>query len=763
MKRYISKNQKRSDALSKVTGEATYTHDIVVPGMLFAKVLRSPHAHARIRKLDVSKAAALPGVKAVATWENTPRKLFNSTGMMAFLYPGAKPAMDEYIFDQMVRHVGDEVAAVAATSEEIAAEAIRLIEVEYEPLPALLDPLDALEEDAILIHGDIQDNNIASGTHTIRQGDFEKGWAECDVTYEARVKLPIQKQAQLETHAAVAEYRNGELTVWSPTQSVHGTKYILAHIFDMSAGNIRVMNPPYVGGAFGVRVGFGGKAEGIVSCLSMLSGYPVKLVLTREEDFTVSDTRHSGYVDIKLGAKADGRFHAFGMNAYLNTGAYGTHGIEVAACLGNMATSTYRVPNIFFEGASIYTNIVPAGAFRGFGNPQAVFAVETAVDALAKKLDIDPVELRLKNRIRVNDEWPLSYPCSSTALDECIKQAAAKIGWSEKRGRAGQGRFRRGVGLGAGTHFCGYDELAHVSLELETDGSLSVFTGNSEIGTGHITSLQQITAESFGCEIEQVNIKYGDTRGTPYDVGCHSTRSVFAIGNAISMAAGELKEQVLQYAAGAMGCSAEALSIESGRVRGGPEEMDLGQLARDGHIHKTHFSAEGKSKEAVTVTPWEAHAAEVEVDTLTGMVKVLKVVAAHDVGVAINPQLVEGQIEGGVVIGIGYATREEMSINEKGEVYNSSYHTYMLPTFADTPEIEPVIVESYEPRGPYGAKGVGECGLVPTAAAIAAAVEDATGVRFLEIPLTPQRVLDGLQAACVTCQAEKEGGTIDVE
>ena len=746
---YVGKRLPRQDGYAKVTGKATFSHDVSLPGMLYGKVLRSPYPHAKILAIDVSKAAALPGVKAIATWENTPRVLFNTSATMTFTSPHQEPVLDQYIFDNVVRYVGDEVAAVAATSEAIAAEAVKRIQVTYEELPYVLDPLEAMEEAAPEIHPCQAGKNIPGEVVRLGMGDFHSGFAQSDVTFSGMVKVPIQKQAQMETHAAVAQWQpDGGLTVWSTTQTPHPSKMILAHVFGMPQSKVRVANPPYVGGGFGVRIGLSAKAEPIAAVLAKLSGQPVKVVYDRHEDFTASDTRHGGYLWVKLGAKKDGTFQALELRAALNTGAYCSFGVETVGVAGAMGISVYRVPHISFEGHSVYTNIVPAGAMRGFGNPQAMFAVELAVDNIAKQLGRDPADLRQQNIMQVGDAWCLPYSCSSTGLAECIDKVCASIGWAEKRGKKQEGTLRRGVGIGVGTHvsnswpFCvDYD---NVYLRVEQDGSLHLATGAPDIGTGTTTSLLQVAADAVGVPYSQVAMTFGDTQSTPFDIGSHASRTLYAVGHAIVEAAETLRKDILSYAAEVLEVPGENLQLAEGIISGSGKETSLADIAYHAHLRNKQFVVAGRSIPP-NAPPWHAHAAEVEVDMATGMVRVLKIAAAHDVGKAINPTIVEGQIEGGVVMGVGYATREEITYDEKGRPYNDGFHKYMLPTADDIPEIDAILIESCDPTGPFGAKGVGECGLVPTAAAIASAVEDAIGIRFTEIPLTPVRVLKGIK------------------
>ena len=760
MKEYniVGKSVRRLDAVEKATGTATFSTDFSLPGMLYGKVLRSPYAHARIVSIDTTEAEKLPGVKAVATYQNTSRELFNTSATMTFTVPALEAVMDQYIFDNIVRYVGDEVAAVAATSEKVAEEALKLIKVEFEELPAVFDPLEAMKSEAPDIQGHCSEGkNIPGEIIKIPMGDVAKGFEESDIIIEKSFKLPIQKQAQLETHAAVAQVGvDGKITVWSTTQTPHPTRMILSKIFRVPHSKIRVLNPPYIGGGFGVRIGLSAKAEPIAVALSILAKKPVKVVYSREEDFIASDTRHGGYVTVKLGAKNDGTFHSLDLKAVLDSGAYCSFSCETPGVLGAMGLSVYRIPNEYYYGHSVYTNKTPAGAMRGFGNPQAMFAIESVVDMIAEKLGMDPLELRLKNIMKVGDPWCLPYPCQSTGLAECIEKGARSIGW-ERRGKMNQpgAKKLRGIGVGVGTHcsnswpFCvDYDNAI---ITVQQDGSIHLASGVPDMGTGTSTTLPQFAAEVLGVPLGVVSLTFADTQSTPFDIGSHASRTCYAAGTAVVAAAKDARKQILEYAGDLLQVPPESLDIKDSRIyiisqdQGEDKNtITLQELAYHAHLRNKQFIGIGRIVPG-NAPPWHAHFAEVEVDTETGQVKVIKIAAAHDVGKAINPVIVEGQIEGGVLMGVGYATSEEIRYDAKGRQLHDSLHKYMVLTAEDVPEIDAILIEANEPSGPFGAKGVGETGLVPTAGAIANAVYDAIGVRFYEIPLTEEKVYNALK------------------
>ncbi|MCG8401619.1 MAG: molybdopterin-dependent oxidoreductase [Firmicutes bacterium] len=768
----VGKSVRRLDALEKVTGKGVFTTDIYLPGMLYAKVLRSPIPHGRIVSIDTAKAEQLPGVKAVVCYKNSSRLKFNTSATMTFTVPPLKPVLDQYIFDSVVRYVGDEVAAVAAVSEKVAAQALKLIDVQYEQLPSVYDPLEAMKPEAPVIHEDCPDGkNIPGEKVHLALGDVEQGFSESELVVEETYKVPVQKQTQMETQAAVAQVSaDGKVTVWSTTQTPHPTRQILSHIFGIPHSKIRVLNPPYIGGGFGVRIGLSAKAEPIAVELALKTKKPVKMVYDRKEDFIASDTRHSGYVTIKLGVKKDGTFHALQMKGVLNTGAYCSFGTETPGVLGAMGLSVYRMPHLCYDGHSVYTNTTPAGAMRGFGNPQAIFALDSTVDIVAEKLGIDPKELRLKNIIKPGDKWCLPYPCQSSGLEKCIQKGAERIGW-ERRGRLNNGeKLKRGIGMGVGTHvsnawpFCGDYSNAYVTVQ--QDGSIHLAVGVPDMGTGTKTTLGQFAAEIMGVDLEQVYVIISDTESTPFDIGSHASRTCYASGTAVVAAAKDAKKQVFEYAADLLGADVKDLDIVDGVIYAMDREKELQdcagsglcQIGRDGKpkkitLEETAYRAHLANKQFIGVgriipenaPPWHAHFAEVEVDVETGQVRVVKIVAVHDVGKAINPVIVEGQLHGGLAQGIGYAVSEEICYDRAGKQLQNGFHKYMQPTAEDIPEMEAHIVEAAEPTGPYGAKGVGETSLVPTAAAIANAVYDALGIRFKEIPLKEERVFQALQ------------------
>lgn len=749
--RFVGQSVPRKDGYDKVTGRGLFTHDIFLPKMLYAKVLRSPYAHARVLSLDTAAAEAMPGVRAVATWENTSHTLFNTSATMVTTNPGTEPVRDQTVFTNEPKYIGDEIAAVAADTEAIAEAAIRAIRVEYEELPCVLDPLEAFEKDSPEVQpGFTKEHNVCGEAIHIDFGNIEKGFAEADYIVEGEVKLPRVKQAQMETHAAVASYKgDGTLEVISTTQTPHPTKMIIAYTFGLPESKVQVKNPPYVGGGFGVRIGVSGKAEVIASALSMLCQRPVKYVYTREEDFIASDSRHGGYLKGRLGFNKDGKFVALDTTAWLNTGAYATFGVELLGVCGACGTAgTYHMPNLKYTGYPMYTHQETAGAFRGFGTPQGTFMVETLVDKAAAKLGMDPLVLRKMNTMKEEDENWFPFSMGSIAVNECLDKAAEAIGYQEKRNLEHKGVIRRGVGIACGSHvsnaapFC--VDYNVVTMRIEQDGSMLVASGIPEIGPGSTTALLQVAADVMGLDLDRITMQFGDTKAGPFDIGSHATRTLYTVSQVIMKAGKQLKEDIFDYAKDFIQADPAEMTLENGVVCGGGREISLKDLAYEGHLRGKQFIATANLVPPNSI-PYYAQAAEVEVDMETGLVKVLRVAAAHDVGRAVNPRLAEGQIEGGVLQGVGYAVREEMTYVDGKGFYNDGFHKYMLPTADDRPEIIPILVESNDPKGIYGIKGIGEVGVCPTVPAITAAVENATGIRFTEVPLTPGRVLQKIR------------------
>ena len=781
----IGKSVNRRDGEEKVTGEGKFTCDVYLPGMLHAKVLRSHLPHARIKSIDTSKAEALPGVRAVITHKNVSDTLFNYAASMVEAPHGVTCVMDQRIVDNVVRYVGDEVAAVAADTVEIAEAALELIKVDYEVLPFVLDPLEAEKPESVNIHPDKLHNqwahNCPGQRAEIDKGDIDKGFEEADEIVEVSVYLKPVKQMQMETHSAVAEVeRDGSIRVWSTTQNVQISRTQLAHIFKVPMSKLHVKNPPYVGGGFGIRIGLSGKAEIIAIALAKAAKKPVKYIYDRHEDLIASDTRHGGYLSVKLGAKKDGTLTALDLSAVLNKGAYASHGGAIFGTTGVMNTALYRCPNIRYRGYSVYTNIAPGGAMRSYGSCQGNITVNRAIDEMADRLGIDPLEFRYRTATRKGDEYTLPYANDSSTLYKCMETGAKNIEW-HKRGEynAQKGTLRRGLGMSIGTHWSGgypfMVDYENAFITLQADGSVNVATPANDIGTGSKTTLAQIAAEALDVPLECVNLTYADSESTLAGFGSHSSRSVYMHGNAILNAAKELRKQIFEFAASITGEKEDNFEMSDGIIRNvnstkcfSPEifkrqvfvdsdtevkseptsSLTLQDLAFYAHYLNKQLYAAG-SIGNINSPPWHCSFADVTVDTETGEVTVNKMVGVHDVGRVINLEIVEGQIQGGALQGVGQALGEELTYNKNGQPYVTDIHQYMQPTILDAPPNKALVEEEDDPRGPFGAKGLGETPLVCPAAAITNAVYNALGVSSdhtqVQLPLKPERVLALIQ------------------
>ena len=727
----VGKPVPKVDGPELATGSAVYGYDVKIPNMLHAKILGSPHAHAMIKKIDVSTAESLPGVKKVITFKDVPKVSFNPGFYMV-------DPKDKFIMNEKVRFVGEPVAVVAAVDEDTAEEALGLIEVEYEVLPAVFDPEEAMKPGGPKIH-EAERNLVAHITN--EWGDIEAGFKKADYIFENRYTTSRQAHAPIEPHACLATYELGKLTIWSNTQVPFQLRHTLSETLGIPQNRIRVITT-YIGG------GFGGKHEiifePICAILSMKTGKPVKLRLTREEVFYATTTRHPCIVELKTGIKMDGSIAARHVRVILNTGAYASHGPAVAGAMSTREVGLYRSPNFKFEADVVYTNSPIAAAFRGYGNPQQTFAVESQLDDIAEKLAIDPVELRLKNVIQATDIylWTRSK-MKSYGLKECITKAAKTIDWEQKAKDRGRDEIKkRGVGIACLMHNTGaapfLKEVSSAIVKVNQDGSVQLVSGLVDIGQGISTTAVQIVAEELGVPFKDVVITRPDTEFVPLDRGTYASGTLYIGGEAARRAAADAKQQILTRAAKTMKVKISDLDIKDGYIsvkRGLKVKKSVGEVVGEEQIIGRETFA--PSENAPT---FGAQTVEVEVDTENGEVRILKLVYAHDLGKAINPAIVEGQIEGGAVMGLGYTLTEDFVLDGEGRSINKNFTDYKILHATDIPEIKPIIVESKEPTGPFSAKGVGEPSLVPTAGAIANAIYRATGARVQDLPLTSQKV-----------------------
>jgi len=760
----VGKNVLKVDGIPLATGQPKFTLDMDIPGALIGKLLYSPHAHAEIDSIDTSEAEKVPGVVCILHHGNVPRVPYTTAGQG---WPEPSP-YDTVLFDKKVRYVGDRVAAVAAETEEAALEALRKIKVEYKILPAVFSIDEALAPGAPIIHDEPDAQGIYDAKRNIAAavdvpvGDLERGFAESDVIVEATCEVPYVQHAALEPHCVAVYFdEDGRLVIRSSTQVPFHIRRIVSRVLGIPIHRIRVIKPR-IGGGFGSKQEV--ILEPIAAALALRTGRPVVMNLSREEVFVSTRTRHPYRVRVKLGAKKDGTLHALEMEALASAGAYGPHSGTVLYNVGSKSFPLYnKARHLRFHGKAVYTNLPVAGAYRGYGATQGFFALEVAMDELAEKLGMDPVELRLKNHIRAGETSPIFEKLGegregkpqvvrSCALAECIKIGAERIGWYEKRkSPRREGSWVYGVGMSCamqGSGITGVD-MAAATLIMNEDGSFRLLVGATDLGTGSDTVLAQIAAEVLAVPVEKIVVYSSDTDFTPFDKGAYASSTTYVSGNAVLQAAEKVKEQILLVASRILDEPVENLDLEREKVvslRTGKEVpyWEIGHRAFY-VTEQQHIMASASFACPESPPPFAAFFCEVGVDTETGVVKVEKFVAVADCGQPIHPKLAEGQLEGAVVQGIGHALFEEMLFSERGSCINRTFFDYRVPTSLDVPEIEAILVPTNEPTGPFGAKSIAEIGINGPLPAISNAVYHAVGVRLNRAPFTPERVLAALR------------------
>ena len=739
----IGKSIPKQDGLAIVTGEPIYTGDFAPKGLLHLRVLRSPHAHARITKINTELAKNLPGVQAIFTHEDIIRRPYTTAGHMD---PVPDP-LDHYLLDNKVRFVGDRVAAVVAESVAIANHACELIEVEYEILPHVLDPVVAMQGE-VIIHDELdstgicdRQRNLAGQIH-LETGDIQRGFQAADLIVANTYHLPPVQHTHLEPHISISWLDEaGNLVVRSSTQVPFHCQRILAEIFDLPREKIRVFKTNMGGG-------FGNKQEILTEDLCVLAtlktGQPVQWEMSRYEEFACTNSRHAMTIHLKTGVKQDGTLVAIEMTATANTGAYGNHGQTVVFLTGYVPLGLYRCEHKFYQGWAVYTNTMPAGAFRGYGATQGTFAIECQLDEIAHKLGLDPLEIRQKNIIRPGDILKLGRSddhfnlIGSYALEECFAKVKIAIqssldsvteqvetismGNAHPTKLEDQTQYKKGIGYAVSMQGSGLSKihLAKAELSLEKDGKFCLRTGAVDVGTGSDTSLRQIVAEVLGVTINDIEIITADTANTPFDAGSYASATMYISGQAVKLAAEKFRE-LLTTIPEFNGVNYQEVAQKNPGLR-----VDSEYAADESTLT---FAVQG---------------VEVIVDIQTGKVKILRAVQAIDLGTAINPRICLGQATGGTAMGIGYALTEELLRDDQGKIINPSFRAYRIPTAADVPPMEVFLVESQDPHGPFGAKGVGEITTNCTAAAVANAIANATGVHLYQLPMTPERVWQGL-------------------
>jgi CO/xanthine dehydrogenase Mo-binding subunit len=763
--KYVGKELPRVDAFEKVTGMAKFVADMEVPGMLYGKFLRSPHAHARIIKIDTKRAEHHPGVVAAITGQAFPYR------------------MGLYVRDKMViakdkvRWAGEPVAAVAAESEEAAEEAIELVEVEYEPLKPIFDVNEALKPGAPLVHEDlaqyehspvftpIPGTNIAN-IFKIRKGNIEEGFKRATTIVENEFSMPQVSHAAMETRTCMAQYfPDGSTEVWTSAQSPFAVRYILSHALGIPLQKINV-HVPHVGGGFGGKAGI--NFEPLVVLLSKFSGgRPVKIMLTREEEFTTAPLRQGFYGSIRTGVDPEGKITAEQIKYLYDAGAYADYGVNPGRAAGYSCTGPYEVPNIHADSITVYTNHPYGTAFRGFGHLEFLWAVERQMDLVAHKMGLDPVEFRLRNVLRPGSITPTGEKLRQDAgrVDECIKAAAEAIGWGKREGLSGIGKLR-GIGIAALWKAPAMPPNAASSaiIKFNEDGSANISVGVTEIGQGTTTSLVQIAAEELGIPVEKIRvIPERITDLTPYSWQTVASRDLFMEGKAVIAAARDAKEQILDMASQALRVPKGDLMLENEILfpKGQPERgIPLQQfvmgytypngsaiggpvIGRGSYVPRGLTYLDPETGQGFPALKWTfgAQAVQVEVDPETGEVRVLKVASAFDIGKAINPLLVKGQVYGGVLQSLSIGMMEEYIYDEKGAMLNSNFTDYKIARASDMPDEHIVtLIENPQLDGPYGARGIGELTMLSIPPAIANAIFDATGVQMFRLPMTPESV-----------------------
>ncbi|MBM4326815.1 MAG: xanthine dehydrogenase family protein molybdopterin-binding subunit [Deltaproteobacteria bacterium] len=784
---FVGKSHPRFDA-EKVTGKARFINDIKAPRMLYGKILYSKRPHARITHIDTSKAERLQGVRAVLTGFNTPDV------RVGFL--GDQIALKR----DKVRQFRDEVAAVAAINEEIAEEALELIRVEYEDLPAVFDPIEAMKEGAPLIHevdarGKPRRNNILPLPWKLEAGDVQKGRSESAFVVKDTFRTTWVHQVCMGTSGCIAEFDvNNNLQFISVTNVPFGGKDRL----DMFLRNLGIRGStriltPYVGGSFGSKLDTD-IYEFIAVLLAWKTKCPVKILFDRLEEFTASPPRQPIIGTVEQGCDKDGRLTFRVVEMILDNGAYTSWGATTPSVMMVPISTLYRVPNISFRATCVYTNNIYAQAMRGYGNPQATYVVEQSMDQLAVEAGIDPIEFRLINANEPNETSPMGLKITTCPMKECLEEVKTRLDWKKKQGK----HDGHGVGVACFLHVGGgarvyRSDAQGLILKVDDEGKVTAITGGTDQGQGSETIIRQMVAEATGFRPQDVNIFQGDTEICPWDVGTHASRHAFMVGHAILMAGAQVRAKLLAMASTWMGqlisrnlqkkarqdpdfkipdvdlsllSNPENLDISNGQIflKSDPDNkllrLPVAQIVRSAHMVGTGrgemivaeafydppnemLNAEGKGNLSCCYT-FGAHGVEVQVDQETGQVTILNYVAAHDVGRAINPMLVKGQIYGATIMGAGYGLTEEMQVNA-GRVMNPNLLDYKLLTAKDKIPIDPVIVEPIEPSGPFGLKGIGEPACVPAAPAIANAVADAIGVRIKDLPLSPEKVLAAIK------------------
>jgi|LDZU01.1.fsa_nt_gi putative selenate reductase molybdopterin-binding subunit len=758
----INKAEKKVDAVKLVSGKPAFADDFRPKGMLFGALLTSNVAHARIRSINTEKAKALPGVRAVLTYQDVPRVKYASGGQS---YPQPLP-YDQVSLDNKVRHVGDRVAVVAADTQEIADKALQLIEVDYELLDAVVDPREALKDGAPVIHDEDDTEGIYDAKHNIvyhieaENGDPDKMFAEADQVFSGEFRTPKQQHAQLEPHICITYFDpDNRLIVLSSTQVPFHVRRIISPLIDIPIKNIRVIKPR-IGG------GFGGKQEILLEDLCALltkkTRKPVRLEYTRRQEFTSGRTRHQHYIHYKIGVKGE-TVTAVELKLLADTGAYGTHGLTTSMVGGFKGLTLYNAPNSRFICDVMYTNTPPAGAYRGYGTMQELFALEVLMEEIAEKLGLDVVEFKRKNWLKLGEPMHMAkklgegregfdQSMATSALTQCVDIGLKATRYYEKRAlyKKQDGKIRRGIGMSIAIHGSGIAglDMAAATLKMNDDGSFNLLIGATDIGTGSDTILAQIAAEELGVKVDDIIVYSSDTDFTPFDKGAYASSTTYISGGAVLKAAKNVKAQIQNHAAKMMGgVNPEDLVLKFNHVIA-PDESSLSleeiALSSLHQMNQHQIMATESHRSYVSPPPTAAQFVEVAVDTSTGEIKVERLLMVVDCGRVINPLTAAGQVEGGMAQALGFVHCEDTYIDEKGQILNPQFKTYHTYLANEMPPTDVIFVQTDEPSGPFGAKSVAEISIDGVAPALVNAVHNAVGVWLHHLPLTPEKVWKAL-------------------